>query len=251
MKLNILPITALLTAVSSANAAITLMETDFDLLPSGAVTTANLNTATTNGTWALNTGRGATYTRSGAANDYALLADDADGGNANVISFATITLAAVADFTTDAVTWSFNTATRRTGVNKGLRYEFLSGATSVATLDWVEGGGLTLTGTGPDGTGNSAFAFLFAWNETDAAARSLSATFAGTNLNLNFEDQSLSVALGSSTIDRLVISSTGSENAGAKGVFLDDMLVTQVPEPSSALLAGIGALFLLHRRRSA
>jgi hypothetical protein len=250
----ILPITALPLAVSSANAATTLMQTDFNSLASGTVTVSNLNAVTTDGTWTLDTAN-ATFERSGSTGDYALLADFSTGGPAPFVeTLATVVLSTAADFSTNAVTWSFNTATRRTGAGKGLRYEFFNGGNLVASLDWSDAATdiLALTGTATD-TGTSAFAFLASWDQNASAARAFSAVFEGTNLDLSFGAESLSVTIGSSSIDRLVVSSVNHEDVVGfgdenKGVFLDNMTVTQIPEPSSALLGCLGLLYLLRRR---
>ncbi len=237
-----------------------LLTTNFASLGAVTVDAADLTGVTTGGTWTLNTTRGATYATQvngaapGPVGSTAVVLDDTNGGNAGVISFATLTLDSAVDFSTDAVTWSFPTATRRTGANKGLRYEFLTGVTSVATLNWDEGGGLTLTGSNSD-TGSSAFQFLNDWiNSNDPrGVREMAFTFFDDTLDVTITDPglvgnlqgpnnplqsaSLSVSLGSSIIDRLVVYSTGSENAGAKGVFLGEITVIQVPEPGVTMLA--------------
>ncbi|MES2983084.1 MAG: hypothetical protein V4727_12290 [Verrucomicrobiota bacterium] len=246
---KLLSIAACFAAVSSANAA-TLMQTNFNSLATGAVTDANLNSVTTGGVWTLDTARvGATYTIEGPNGDRALLADDTDNNNNGVQIFTTVVLNNVANFSVDAVTWNFDTAARRTAANRGVRYEFFSGATSVASLVWSNSGTLNLTGTNT-ASGTSGQTVLFAWDETASEVRDFTAVFQGTALNLTFGGQSLSVNLGGSSIDRMSVYSSASDT-GNRGVYLDNMLVTQIPEPSAALLGGIGVLMLLRRRRCA
>jgi hypothetical protein len=257
MKTNLLKHPALATmtlalSIATAPAATSLLSTNLQSLSTGAVTAANLTSVTTGGTWALNTGRsGTAYTIDGTT-DRAFLADDSDvTGNDGTQVFATVTLNTVADFSTDAVTWDFRTATRRTGAGKGLRYEFLNNTTVVATLDWFDGGSVTLTGTGMD-TSTETFSFLSTWGDgTSTAIKDFSAVFSSTGLALNFEDDVLSVALGSTSIDRMIVSSisNGGFAAERRGVFLDEISVTQVPEPSAAVLGSLGLLYLLRRRR--
>ncbi|MES2983088.1 MAG: hypothetical protein V4727_12310 [Verrucomicrobiota bacterium] len=246
-KLLLIP--ACFATLSSAKAA-TLMQTNFNSLATGAVTEANLNSVTTGGTWTLNNGRGATYTIEGPTGDHALVVDDTNGGNGGLQIFTTVVLADVADFSVDAVSWSFNTATGRVGMNKTLRYEFFNGATSVANLVWGNSGTAVLTAGASTDSQNSAFTTLAAWDETDTAVRAFNAVFEGTTLNVNFGGQSLSVNLGGSSIDRMSLYSGGADTAN-KGGYLDNMLVTQIPEPSAAFLGGIGVLMLLRRRRCA
>lgn len=248
------PVVTMMTLALSITLApaATLLSTDLQSLSNGAVTSASLDSVTTGGSWSLDTARtGTTFTIEGT--DRALLADDTDlTGNAGTQEFATLTLDAVADFSTNAVTWDFTTAIRRTGAGKGLRYEFLNGASTIATLDWFDGGSVTLTGTTTD-SGTEAFSFLAAWGNGSASEiKDFSAVFSNTGLALNFESNSLSVALGSTSIDRMVVSSIsngGTFEAERRGVFIEEITVTQVPEPTSALLGGLGLLFLLRRRR--
>lgn len=254
MKPATISVACLLLNVSAASAA-TVLSTNFAAHATGAATAATLNAVTTGGTWTLITGRGATYEIQDSSGDKALLLDDPDTtGNNGVIQFAGIGLGSTIDLTTSDVTWDFSTAARRTGANKGLRFEFGTGATVAATIDWYSDGLVTLN-TSEDSANDAttAFTFLGSWNAASTAIRDLSVTFSGTTVSATFGGATLEGTIQNSltTIGRLRIYSIGSDVA-AKGLFLDDISVTAtpVPEPSAALLAALaGCLGITRRRR--
>ncbi|BDS05635.1 hypothetical protein NT6N_06750 [Oceaniferula spumae] len=66
-----------------------------------------------------------------------------------------------------------------------------------------------------------------------------------TNANIRWENQSVFVTGTGS--DTLTFQSTGGTSDA--GAFIDDVVITLVPEPSSSLLIGISALSLILRRR--
>lgn len=256
--------------VGSVQGATVLLQTDFQSLTTGAsVNAADLNGATTGGTWFLNPTRGATYTveeenaNPGPAGDKAIVLDDTTtSGMQNVgdIQFGSVSLTSAADFSTQPVIVNFRTATRRTQTGKGLRYTFLNDNTAVATLDWEEGNDsdvVTLTGIDTD-SGTSNFEFLNSWifDGVPGGVRDVSLTFSGTTLDLEFIDldldgggspssASLSVSLGSSVIDQIQFDSIGDSVNGARGIFLDDIAIIQVPEPGTLMMGLLGSLGLI------
>lgn len=252
IKTHLIPAILLLAAATAP--AATVFSTDFDSLPDGSVTNAVLNTATTGGIWYLNPNRGASYEIQDSSGDKALLLDDPDNtGNNGVIQFAGITLGTTIDLTTDAVTWDFRAATRRTGTDKGLRFEFYAtgGVTVAATIDWFNDGSVSLN-AGED-SGSSAFTFLNPWNAASSSVRDVSVTFSGSAVSVDFGGESLVGTVQNSVTDiqRFRVYSIGSSGQ-ARGLFLDDITATTtaVPEPSVAVVAtvllGMG---VLRRRR--
>lgn len=246
MSIHRIILAAVLLPLASLSAA-PVVTADFDAVATGPVDGAALTAATTGGTWSLNTTRGATYEIQDSAGDKALLLDDPDlTGNNNAIQFAGLFLSDSHPLADGDMTWTFRTAARRTGTNKGLRFEFLdlSGNSVAATVDWYSGGAVNLNGVG--GGGTSDFTFLHPWNPTSPAVRDVSVTFSGTTVSLTFGAVSLTGTIqnGVTDIRRLRIYSINSA-VDAKGLFLDDLTVTQntdmiPPKITSFVPAGSG-----------
>jgi MYXO-CTERM domain-containing protein len=243
----------------AASPAATLLSTDMQSLPTGAVTASNLTSVTTGGTWSLNTGRGASYSIvedsiGSPTGDRALLMDDPDlTGNGGTSDFATVTLTAAASFATDAITVATSTGIRRTGIDKTYTYQFEgTGGTVGATITWfgvVSGPeSVSFNGGAPVSTGAL---FLGAWNEESPVVTDISAVFSGGNVTLTWgglSSGSIPVLNSVSTLETIRFNSGGSD-VSRRGIFIDEILVTQVPEPGAAVLGGLGLLCLLRRRR--
>ena len=223
---------ALLPIAPLAAAPIEILTADLDAVATGTVDAAALNAATTGGTWFLNTARsGSSYTIQDSSGDKALLLDDSDtAGNNDVQQFAGVNITTAPDLANGDVTWSFRTATSRTGDNKALRYEFGLGNTVAATIDWYNSGfvGLNLGESGINGGTATAFTFLNPWNPASAAVRDVSVTFSGTTVSVNFNGVTLTGTIqnGLTKIGRLRIYSIASA-FDRRGLFLDDITVTQ------------------------
>ncbi|MCU0780259.1 MAG: hypothetical protein MUF04_04050 [Akkermansiaceae bacterium] len=208
----------------------TVFSTNFASHVTGAATAASLNAVTTGGTWYLNPSRGATYEIQDSAGDKALLLDDPDAsGNNNAIQFGGVFLTKKHLLADGDMTWTFRTASRRTGTNKALRFEFINWSDSAvaATINWYEGGLVNLNP--PEDNGNSPFTFLHPWNHASTAVRDVSVTFSGTTVSLTFGGVSLvgTVQNGATDIGRLRVYSINSA-VDARGLFLDDITVTTI-----------------------
>lgn len=265
MKANLMKHPALATmtlalSIATAPAATSLLSTNLQSLSTGAVTAANLTSVTTGGTWALNTGRsGAVYsivedTTGSPTGDRALLMDDPDlSGNSGASNFATVTLTSATSFVTDAITVATTTGIRRTGANKTYTYEFLgSGGTVGATITWlgVVSGAESISFNGGAPVTDAAL-FLAAWDEESSVVRDISAVFSGGNVTLTWgglSSGSIPVMNSVTTLETISFGSGGSD-VSRRGIFIDEISVTQVPEPSAAVLGSLGLLCLLRRRR--
>lgn len=250
-------ITATLLVTQFAQAG-TVLSTDFASLSNGTVVNADLNGVTTGGTWVLNQARVANFEIQDSGGDKALLLDDPDStGNSGTVQFAAVLLSSAVNLSTDSVTWDFRTAARRTGTDKGLRYQFFSanGNDVAATLDWYNSGFVSLNfGEDTVNTANTAFTFLNPWDPNAASVRDVSVQFDGTAVNVSFGGESLAgtVQNGVTGIGRVRIYSIAAASS-ARGLFLDDVTVTTapVPEPGSIALLGLGSLLAFTRRRRA
>jgi hypothetical protein len=254
-------VTTMTLALSIATApAATLLSTNLQSLSTGAVIASNLTSVTTGGAWGLNTGRsGASYTivedtTGSPTGDRALLMDDPDlSGNSGTSNFATVTLTSAASFATDAITVATTTGIRRTGVNKTYTYEFLgTGGTVGATITWIGAGSgaesISFNGGAPV---TDAALFLAAWNEESPVVRDITAVFSGSNVTLTWgglSSGSIPVLNSVSTLETISFNSGGSD-VERRGIFIDEISVTQVPEPDAAVLGSLGLLYLLRRRR--
>jgi len=235
-----------------------VLTTDFASLANGTVTNLDLNGVTTGGSWVLNQARVANFEIQDSGGDKALLLDDPDStGNSGTVQFAAVLLSSAVNLSTDSVTWDFRTAARRTGTDKGLRYQFFSanGNDVAATLDWYDTGFVSLNfGEDTVNTANTAFTFLNPWNPSSASVRDVSVQFDGTAVNVSFGGESLVGTVQNSVtgIGRVRIYSISAASS-ARGLFLDDVTVTTapIPEPSSLALLGLGSLLAFKRRRRA
>jgi MYXO-CTERM domain-containing protein len=253
-NLRVASLLAALALVQSSTAATTLMSTNFQSHAAGPATVASLDAATTGGFWSLNGFRNsgaATYEiQLDGSGDKALMLDDNTNGNAGKLSFVTITLNTAAGFATDAVTLTTATAARRTGTNKSYVYEFLgTGGMVGARITWSHGGDVSFNNGAA--TGSASFTGLFPWDSSSTAVHGVSAVFSGGNVVLSLgsaNSGTLSLLNGVTSFSALRVFSDGS-NSAARGLFLDDITVTQVPEPAAALLGSLGLLALLRRRR--
>lgn len=224
-------LTAIFSVLATPLQATEVFSTAFASLADGAVTQTDLDSATTGGTWFLKTDRGASFTIQDSSGDKALLLDDPDlTGNSGEIQFGTATLTTPIDLATQAATWTFRTATRRTGPDRSLRFQFLNAAgTSVAAqLDWTSTGTITLnTNQASDA---SAFVFQNPWDAASTNVRDVSVHFSGGTITATFGGVSLvgTVINGVADIGRLRVSSSGS-SVSTRGVFLNDLSVTTTP----------------------
>ena len=242
--------------LTTAQAA-SLLTTDFDSHATAAATNASLNDVTSGGTWSLNTGRAdTTYSVVADVTDKALLLDDSANTTSGTNEFATLNLNSAATFTTDAATFATRLRPRRTGGNRDLFFEFLSGSDVVASVLWENDGDVSeandsvyFNGSGTS-SGNLNYVSTGSWDEDNSNVHDLSAVFSGSNVTLNLggvSSGSISVLNSATTVTGFRISSEGS--SATDGVFFDDISITQVPEPGSLALLGLGGLCLLRRRR--
>lgn len=246
---------ASLALVGSATAATTLLSTNFQGHADGAATDSSLNAITSGGTWTLNTARGATYSVSTdasgvSAGDKALMLDDSSAPAANAL-FGTLTLNSAADFSTNAATFTTSTISRRSGGSRDLRYVFRdSSNVTIATIDWLANDTVIFNFGTPVA---QTFTTLFSdtWDGDDAGIKDITAVFSGSTVTMTFGGVSSGALplMNSGASNLSVFRVQNNSNPTAAGLFLDDILVTQVPEPSAALLGGLGLLLLLRRRR--
>jgi hypothetical protein len=245
---------ATLLNTGSVQAETVLLTANFDTHATTSATDASLNAVTTGGTWSLNGSIGATYDIQADGTDKALLLDDTDGFVAEQL-FASISLDSAADFSTNAVTWDFGAAPRRTGQAKTLTFRFLSGGDTIANLVWSDDNSTNDAGTISLNTDIEAqsFPFLFLWDASSTAVKDASVTFSAAGVAASFGSASLSASLltGGTTVDEVQVlsSNTAVSNSKAVGFFVDDITVTQVPEPGSFALLGLGGLCMIRRRR--
>lgn len=241
--------------ITAAPAVTTLFETNLQALTAGPVTTTALNGVSTVGTWSFNTLRGATQTivadsAGPSAGDKALFFDDPDTtGNSGIINFGAVNISGDTTFTTNAVTLTTSTGIRRTGAGKTYTYQFEgTGSTVGATITWSGDNTVSFNG-GP--TVSIGGLFLGSWDADSANVMDISAEFSGTNVTLMWgalSSGSIPVLNGVTNLKNLRLISGGTA-VTERGIFIDEILVTQVPEPSASLLGGLCALLLLRRRR--
>lgn len=244
----------------ATGSAATLLSTNLQSVTAGTVIAADLSAVTTGGTWGFNPGGNRTYTIvedavAPTTGDRALLFDDADtSGNNGAINFGSVSLSSSASFATDAITVTTSTGLRRTGLNKTYTYQFEgTGGTVGATITWIGAGAggqetVSFNGGTPVNTGPL---FLGAWDEESARVMDISAVFSGSNVTLSWGGvNSGSIPVLNSVTDlRNLRFASGGTDVGPRGIFIDEILVTQVPEPSAALLGAAGLMLLLRRRR--
>lgn len=242
--------------VGSTDAAVVA---DFDSMATGPTSAAALSSATTGGSWSVNTGRDPGLASiHDDAGDKALVLDDDNGGNSGTISFATLTLDSAADFATpdSIVAIDFTTAARRTGADKGLRYEFQAAdGTLAAYFAWNNSGVVNLNGENAES--GHPFDFLAAWDAADPDNRDVDISFADGMVALVFSNDTdtythtTSVLNGVTAIGRMQVFSQFSATS-SKGVYLDDITITRtvatIPAPA-ALPAGLAVIGLLAFRR--
>lgn len=243
MRAHILLSFGLSAALSAAQIA-----TDFSSLTAGPVTSSTLNSVTTGGVWYLNTGRGAAFEiQEDGTGDKSILGDDISG-NAGTITLMALSAAAgnEIDLSTHDAFFDFVTGTRRTGNNKGLRYEFLNqaGTATIATLDWLHNGNQIVLNAGAaneDSSGDRFSAsFLFPWNSTSASVRDVSVTFSGAIVTATFGGNTLvSSFLDDATdVGRVRVVTVGSAGA-AKGAYLDEVTLSSTPTtPTEPVVPG-------------
>lgn len=241
--------------ITAAPAVTTLFETNLQSHGAGAATAASLSAVTTGGQWFLNTARGATQTievdaAGSSAGDKALLFDDPDTtGNDGTINFGSVFISGDTTFTTNAVTLTTSTGLRRTGADKTYTYQFEgTGSTVGATITWSGDNTVSFNG-GP--TVSLGGLFMGAWDADSANVMDISAVFSGSNVTLTWgalSSGSIPVLNGVTDLKNLRFASGGTAGT-QRGIFIDEILVTQVPEPSASLLGGLCALLLLRRRR--
>lgn len=210
----------------SASQAATEFSTDFDSLTTGAIASADLNTVSTGGTWFFNSSRGASHEAQDSGGDKAVLMDDPDAsGNGGNILFAGVTLDNSVDLTQKQVTWQFRVATRRTGNNKGLRFNIVDTATNqpAVQLDWHHNSNTVSLNNGED-SGTSSFAFLNPWDTNSSNVKDVTISIVGNGVTVDFDGLKLfgNVQNASTSISNLRVWSIDS-SAAARGVFIDDM----------------------------
>lgn len=220
----IFTLNALVGTLSSQ--AATEFSTDFDSLTTGAVTSADLNTVSTGGTWFFNSSRGASHEAQDSGGDKAVLMDDPDAtGNDGNLLFAGVTLDNSIDLSQKQVSWNFRVATRRTGSNKGLRFTIVDTVTNqpAVQLDWSHNSNAVSLNSGED-SGTSSFAFLNPWDTSSSSVKDVTITIAGNGVTVDFDGIQLfgNVQNASTSISNLRVWSIDSSVA-ARGVFLDDM----------------------------
>ncbi|MDB4500934.1 glycosyl hydrolase [Akkermansiaceae bacterium] len=242
MRANILLPFGLSVALSSAQ-----IVADFSSLTAGPVTSSALNSVTTGGTWYLNPDRGAAFEiQEDGTGDKAILADDT-AGNAGTITLIGLTAAVgnEVDLTTHDAFFDFVTGTRRTGNNKGLRYEFLNqaGTATLATLDWLHSGNQIVLNAGAanEDSGSDSFSgsFLSPWDSTSASVRNVSVTFSGAMVTVTFGGKTLvSSFLDDATdVGRARVVTVGSA-AAAKGAYLDEVCLSSAPSETALVVPG-------------
>jgi len=256
MKTAILSASCTLACFSAVSAA-TLFSTNLQSVTPGAVTTTDLNNVTTGGTWGFNTGGNRTQTIvqdtvGSTTGDRALLFDDADTtGNGGTINFGSVSLTTAANFTTNAVTLTTSTALRRTGGSKTYTYQFEgTGSTVGATITWTGGTQETVSFNGGTPV-NTGPLFLGAWDEESTRVMDITAVFSGGNVTLTWgglSSGSIPVLNGVTDLKNLRFVHGGADG-GPRGMFIDEILVTQVPETSAALLTALAVCLGLIRRR--
>lgn len=262
IKSNILAVLAALAISASAN-AVTLLEVDFDSLPTGAVTAANLNGVTSGSigaSWFLNTGRGAVHTieaDNSGNGDLALLSDDTNGGNAGDQQLNGFNMTGsgvdIYNFGGSSLLIEFETASRRSGNNKNLHYQ-LRNADSSTILDiirWSNNGNVTVNGV-VAGSGPTLGPNVNPWDSTSPNVYDVSllidssgnvvGSFAGINFTTTL------MGSNTDTIDRFQFFSGGSSNSH-KGGYLNDIKFSSVPEPTTVALGVLGMIGLTFRRR--
>lgn len=220
-----------LTGILASQAAVEF-STDFDSLTSGTVTSADLDTVSTGGTWFLNPNRGASHEAQDSGGDKAVLMDDPDAlGNDGNILFAGVTLDNSIDLTQQQVNWQFRVATRRTGSNKGLRFTIVDTATNqpAVQLDWSHNSNTVSLNNGED-SGTSSFTFHYPWDSNSSGVRDVSISIIGNGVTVDFDGLKLygNVLNASTSISNLRVWSIDSSVA-ARGVFLDDMTLETDP----------------------
>ncbi|MEN8772372.1 MAG: glycosyl hydrolase [Akkermansiaceae bacterium] len=214
---------------------------DFGSLDAGPVTSAILDSATAGGVWFLNTSRGAFFEiQEDGAGDKAIMGDDSAGNAGNITLMAlTASGGREVDLTTHDATFDFVTGTRRTGNNKGLRYEFLNqdGTAIIATLDWLHNGNQIVLNDGAVnqdsiaiGSEGFASSFLSPWDSTSAKVRNLSVTFSGAIVTASFGSNTLTSSFlnDASDVGRVRLVTIGS-SAAAKGAYLDGVTLSATP----------------------
>lgn len=245
MFVKILIPLGLSAAISSAQ-----VTSDFSSMTAGSVTSASLNSVTNGGTWYLNTARGATFEiQEDGAGDKAIMGDDGSG-NGGTITLMALTASAgnQVDLTTHDATFDFATATRRTGNNKGLRYEFLnqSGSAVLATLDWLHNGNELVLNDGAANEaslaiGGEGFAssFLSPWDSGNSKVRNVSVTFSGAIVTVTFGSNTLisSFLNDAADVGRLRVQTVGTSTA-AKGAFLDEVTLSSTPAETVTFVPG-------------
>lgn len=256
MKPALLSAACVLALFSTASAA-TLFSTNLQGIAPGTVTTVDLNAVTTGGTWGFNTGGNRTQTivQDGVApttGDRALLFDDVDAsGNGGTINFGSISLTTAANFATNAVTLTTSTGLRRTGGSKTYTYQFEgTGGTVGATITWTGGTQETVSFNGGTPV-NTGPLFLGAWDEESTRVMDITAVFSGGNVTLTWggiSSGSIPLLNGVTDLKNLRFVHGGSDG-GPRGMFIDEILVTQVPEPSAALLVALAGCLAINRRR--
>lgn len=248
------PVLAGLALAGSASAA-TLLSTNFQGHATGAVTDASLNAVTTGGTWVLNTARGGNFVieedAAGASiGDKALLLDDDSSLAINTL-FTTLTLTSAASFATNAITFTTSTMPRRTGPNRDLRYQFRgTGGTIAGSILW-DSDTNTVSFNGGTPVALPFVGMFGGWDADNADIRDMTAVFSGGTVTYTFGGVSSGpIAVQNSVTDLLDFRTINTASgAGAVGLYLDEILITQVPEPRAALLGGLGLLVLLRRLR--
>ena len=263
MKLvRLLLISTLTLALCAGMAQAEIMSVDFDSMStSGQTTEALLDSATTGGTWSLNTTRG--------NESYTIAADDSGNGNLAFLSddtstnrtfetFATIDLDTAVTLsslgTGETLDMTFQAATRRSGNNKELQY-LLGDSSGTVGLEiaWNnDGNEVFLNGTS-FATGVS-FSNVNPWDSTAATVFDVQISIHGDgDITGSFAGNAFPAGAaltgGIADIDQFVFASADKSNS-AKGGYLNDISMEVVPEPS--MLVPLAAAFVLgirHRCR--
>ncbi|MEP4077294.1 glycosyl hydrolase [Haloferula sp.] len=238
-------IIALSAVISSAQ-----VTTDFSSLTAGPVTGGNLNSVTTGGVWYLNTNRGASFEiQEDGTGDKAIQGEDS-ANNAGTITLMALTTTSgnEVDLLTHDATFDFVTGTRRTGNNKGLRYQFLNqaGTAVIANLDWNHNGNELVLNDGAAnevsisiGSEGFASSFVFPWDSTSSKVRHVSVTFSGGIVTATFGSNTITSSFldDATDVGRLRVITVGT-SGGAKAGYLDEITLSSTPSQTDPVIPG-------------
>ncbi len=260
---------AVLATALSVEASV-IVGVDFNEVDTGDVTAAELGTATTGGSWSLNTGRTggtrAVFDDDSGEGDKALLLDSTSSP-ANDAFFGTMWFDEAVDLDSLGVQKldiSFETTTSRYGVGKSLQYRLRDSDGNYALqLVWWNDGRLNITDADDTDTTIANISTLqeaqmqdggnIYWDSTDSKIQTVNISVAsGGGYELTWSGAKSGTRSGNlanevTNINRLEFLSGGA-NTDAKGMFLNNISV--IPEPAGVGLMGFfaGTIFYIRRR---